>query len=175
VAVPIPLVTYFVDMQPIQILLIAALVIYFIVRRLSGVPLVARRLVLVPALLVILGLTQLGRLNVSDTAILVAEALVSFGLGALRGVTINLYEQAGHLWYRYRPVTVLLWVVSLAVRVLLEIHPVGTHLNASGLSIMLGISMLGEATIVAVKARHTGVPYAPDRRTARNAVRGRRS
>jgi hypothetical protein len=160
-------------MSAVEIVLIAAAVIFVIGRRLVGEPLQARRLLLMPAVLGIWGFTQLGHLDPAAIAVLVAEAVVALGLGAARGLTIAVYEQAGHLWYRYRPMTLAVWVATIGVRVamVLGASAIGVNLPTSA-SILLtfGVSLAGEAAVVAARAQRTGVPYAPDRRTARAAA-----
>jgi hypothetical protein len=159
-------------MQPVQILLIAAVVIYVVGGRLAGQPLQAKRLVVIPAAMTIYGLTQLGHLSAAGIGALIVEAAIGFGLGALRGVTIHVYEKVGHLWFRYRPLTLAVWVATIGVRVAFAfgLHLVGVNVpTAGGILVSFGLSLFGEAAVVAAKAQRLGVPYAPDRRAARIA------
>jgi hypothetical protein len=149
-----------------------AFVVFVMGSRLAGRPLRARPLVVIPAALTIVGLTQLPHLGaeVIVVLVLVVEVAFGFGLGALRGVTVSVYEKAGHAWLRYRPSTVAIWVVTIAARVAMVF---GTRLVDVGLAgtgpilLSLGLSLFGEAAVVAVKAQRLNVPFAPDRRTAR--------
>src|SRR5215475_1787952 len=86
--------------------------------RMLGRPLVKRRLLVIPGLLALGGLAQLGDIRFTALAIvlLVVQMAVSLGLGALRGWTIHLYEREGHLWMRYRWTTVALWVLAIVLR-----------------------------------------------------------
>ena len=81
-------------MNLVQILLIAAAFLYVMWRRLTGEPLQARRLALLPAILVIWGCSQLVRQHVTlfDVGLLAVEAVVALGLGLARGATIKVYE-----------------------------------------------------------------------------------
>src|ERR1700730_10042734 len=129
-------------MQPVQIILIVALLIYVIVRRLQGLPLRIGRVLVVPLVVLALGVSQLTHLEARDIALLTVEAVVGLGLGALRGGTIALYERGGYLWFRYRPVTVAIWLATVAVRVVLQIGlPVGSAGSAS-LTVALAGSLL---------------------------------
>jgi hypothetical protein len=157
-------------MQPVQIILIVALLIYVIVRRLQGLPLRIGRVLVVPLVVLALGVSQLTHLEARDIALLTVKAVVGLGLGALRGATIALYERRGYLWFRYRPVTVAIWLATVAVRVVLQIGlPVGSAGSAS-LTVALAVSLLGEGVIVAVRAQRTRVAFAPHPRTARATV-----
>jgi hypothetical protein len=158
------------DMGPVEIILIAAAVIYVIGKRLAGEPLQARRLLVVPVVMMLIGVGQLHGLDPRGIAVLVLEVLLGIGFGALRGATIKLYEQGGHLWYRYRPVTLLVWLGTIVIRVAMVFgaQAIGVNLpTTASLLITFGISLLGEAAVVAARAQRMGVPYAPDRRTAR--------
>jgi hypothetical protein len=157
-------------MGPVEILLIVAAVVYVVAGRLAGQPLQAKRLVVIPAAMTIYGLTQLAHPDATAIAGLVVEAAIGFGLGLLRGVTIHVYEKAGHLWFRYRPLTLAVWAATIAVRVVIAFgaHAVGVNLPTAGaLLVSFGLSLFGEAAVIAVRAQSLGVPYAPSRRGAR--------
>src|SRR3954466_4337217 len=160
-------------MSAVEVVLIAAAIIFVIGRRLIGEPLQAKRLLLMPVLLGAWGCTQLGSLSPAEIAVLVAEGIIALGLGAARGITIAVYEQGGHLWYRYRPVTIAVWVATIGVRIamVLGASAIGVHLPTSGaLLLTFAVSLAGEAAVVAVRAQRLGVPFAPDRRTAQRAA-----
>lgn len=167
-------------MNLVGILLIAAAFVYVMWGRLSGTPLQARRLVILPVALVIWGGYQIAKYHVTplDVALLVVEAVVAVGLGLARGATIRVYENGGHLWYRYRPATIALWFASLLIRLGIGVggHLLGASLTATAsLTLMLGATFLGEAVMVGGRALRSGVPFAPERRTARlDTVRGLR-
>jgi hypothetical protein len=157
-------------MSIVEILLIVAAVVYVIAGRLAGQPLQAKRLVVIPAAMTIYGLTHLPHLDAIAIAGLAVEAAIGFGLGLLRGVTIHVYEKAGHLWFRYRPLTLAVWVATIAVRVVIAFgaHLVGVNLPTMGaILVSLGLSLFGEAAVIATRAQRLGVPYAPGGRAAR--------
>jgi hypothetical protein len=157
-------------MNLVEIPLIAAAFGYVMWRRSAGEPLQARRLVILPAALLVWGGYQVSRHHVTtlDVGLLVVEAAVALGLGLLRGLTIRVYEYAGHLWYRYRPLTLAVWVASALIRLGLGVggHLLGASLATTvSLVFMLGVTFLGEAAVVGARALRTGVPFAPDRRS----------
>jgi hypothetical protein len=83
------------------------------------------------------------------------------------------YERAGHLWYKYSALTIVVWVLSIGVR--LGVGALGHVLGAtvpmtSASLVMLGVTLLGEAAIVGTRAMRSGVAFAPGRRAARTAA-----
>ncbi|HYB23716.1 MAG TPA: hypothetical protein VED41_07955, partial [Solirubrobacteraceae bacterium] len=80
--------------------------------RIQGQPLQAKRLLLLPAAFVILGISDLTGKNVhytaADIGFLIAGVALAAVLGAARGATIELFTRDGELWQRYRPVTAAL-------------------------------------------------------------------
>jgi hypothetical protein len=158
--------------QILQILVILAIVALVVGRRLTGQPVSAGRLLALPAIVVVAGGSQLsrvhGRLTVLDVGLLAAEVVLGAAFGVARGATIQLYPRDGHLWYRYRPLTIALWIASIVARigVVILAHRFGAGLASSATFVLLGLSLLGEAAVVGIRARRTGVPLAPGRRAA---------
>jgi hypothetical protein len=154
-------------------LLVAAAVGYLLVRRFTGEPLEARRLVLPPVLLVawggyaVSGALTGGTLAhaVRDGAVLGAGAVLAAAGGIVRGTTVRVFVRNGHLWYRYTPLTVAVWLVLTGLRLAEE--AAGRALGAdpatvaAALPFMIGLSLLGEAAVVARRGIATGVPFAP--------------
>jgi hypothetical protein len=154
----------------VQIVLIAAVVVYVVGGRMVGQPLRVRRLVVIPAIVTLFGLAQLSHVDESGVLALVIGSVLGFGLGIARGVTIHVYEKAGHVWFRYRWATLAVWAVTIAARVAMVfgMRQFGVdQLNLGGILVMFGLSLFGEAAVVATRAQRLGVPYAPDRRGAR--------
>ncbi|HEY2792685.1 MAG TPA: hypothetical protein VGJ28_10025 [Micromonosporaceae bacterium] len=148
-----------------QILLIVAIVVYIIVKRFAGAPVGAKTLVL-PLVMAGYGLVQLAgaghaAINTASVALLVIEALVGIAAGVARGMTIHLYLRDGHLWQRYRVVTLLVWLGMVAVRIGLMAAGglVGAHLPEAGtIFFSFGLSMVLETLVVGKRAAATGVP-----------------
>ena len=95
-----------------------------------------------------------------DYTYLLVGALVSLGLGMVRGRTLEIANHAGQTMKRYRPMTAVLWVVLIVVRLGIDLY--GGHLGVSsaiiGTSIMLmfGLSLLGESLAVAMRTGAIG-------------------
>jgi hypothetical protein len=155
--------------SPVTILLAVAAIGYVLWSRMKGQPLQAKRLLVLPVVLTVLGATDLtGHLTPKDTAFLVASAGISAVLGAARGATIQLYAKDGELWQRYRPVTVGLWLTLIAGKLIMMAvaHLAGASAGggSNGLLLTLGVSLLAEAAIVGPRALATGLPFAASRK-----------
>ncbi|SCF46149.1 DUF1453 domain-containing protein [Micromonospora mirobrigensis] len=144
---------------------------YVLVRRLAGEPLAARRLVVLPAALVVWGAVSLtGALAAAsrlDLAVLALEAGIAVLTGLGRGATVAIHSRDGHLWYRYRPITVAVWLGLLLTRagITLVAHRAGAqpavlHL---ALPLMFGLSLVAESAVVGRRALRSGLPWAPRR------------
>ncbi|MEV4510486.1 hypothetical protein AB0K00_16145 [Dactylosporangium sp. NPDC049525] len=163
-------------------LLIAAAVLYLLVRRFTGEPLQARRLVLPPVLLVAWGGYAVSQAftagtlahAVLDGAVLGAGAVLGVAGGLVRGLTVRVFVRDGHLWYRYTALTLLVWIVLIGAR--FAENAAGRALGAdaavlaAALPFMLGLSLLAEAAVTGRRAIATGVPFAP-RETRRGGHR----
>ncbi|MGZ3143330.1 DUF1453 domain-containing protein [Lentzea chajnantorensis] len=135
-------------------LLIAAGVLYVLVRRFLGEPLNARDLLAPPVFLLFFGIRATTDFHASYLLPLAA----GFAFGVLRGVTTKLYERDGHLWQRYTPWTLLVWVASIGVSTGLGFL-IGGHAPTQ---LSIGVSMLGELCAIGAKALNTGVPFAQE-------------
>ncbi|AUI60677.1 DUF1453 domain-containing protein [Amycolatopsis sp. BJA-103] len=143
-----------------------AVVIAIVVRRLRGEPLVARDVFGAPVILIgigVYGLTKLDAFTFTDGLWLVLGALVGCGLGAVRAATTKLFERDGVLWLRYTGWTFGVWVLSMAVNFGIGFLAAmsGAHPDARPITLSIGVSLLGEALVIGMRAKTTGLPYAP--------------
>ncbi len=154
---------------PLTILLVVAAVGCVLWSRMKGQPLKVKRLLILPVLLTVLGITDLTgssapRLTPKDIAFLVVSVAVSAVLGAARGATIELYPNQGELWQRYRRSTVALWIALITTKLVLVAIASAAGASAGGgtnsLLLSLGVSLLAEAAIVGPRALSTGLPFA---------------
>jgi hypothetical protein len=153
---------------------VGALVVFMIVRRMMGEPLRARRLLVLPLVVAILGAGQVGHVThvrAVDVAVLAFEAVFAVAVGVARGATVQVYVREGHVWFRYRWITLALWVAAAVLR--FAVREVGVLAGANGtllmhtLLFMVALTLAGEACVVGLRALRTGAPFAPanDRRT----------
>ncbi len=176
---------------PVEIIVIVAAVVYVMARRLIGEPAEAKRMLLLPAVLTVIGVADLGKVaqSASTIAFLVGTTAVSMVIGLLRGASIRVFARDGIVIMRYTVVTVVLWAVNFAIKfgagfALGAIDPAAAHAASSGLLLTLGAGMLVEGLTVLAKAMrsegrivwqkgrdgqpHTMSPYLDDlRRTVR--------
>lgn len=153
-------------------LLVIAVLLYAMVRRFLGEPLVARRLVVLPLALTAYGLYTVAQAHfvhaTADLVALVLGGLVAVAGGALRGRTVRVFVRDGHVWYRYTWVTLAVWGGLIALRFAQAAAAIAIGADqpvlTASLVLSLGLSFLGEATVVGPRAMATGAPFAPRRR-----------
>ena len=150
--------------------LVLALVGFVLYRQTVARPVVARRLVILPGILVIIGIAAIshvdnGVLNATAALYLGIDLLASLALGALRGCFVRVYQRDGVMWRQGGAVTLALWLVSIAVRAVITILAtnagVGNVSNA-GLELALGLTLLAQNGVVALRGSRQGIPFAPD-------------
>ncbi|MEV6967254.1 hypothetical protein AB0M47_19315 [Hamadaea sp. NPDC051192] len=157
-----------------QILLIAALLVWTLVRRMAGQPVQSTRMVLVPIGVTILGVSELGsgHLPVADVLLLSVQAALSIGLGLARGASLQVFLRDGVAWCRYRRLTLGLWVATIGVRVVFAVvagafRSGGAASGMPSLLIGLGVGLLAETAIVLFRVTSNELPMAPDGRAGR--------
>jgi hypothetical protein len=140
----------------IQVVLIAAAIVYMMVRRLMGEPAVGTRLVVLPAVLGGIGLTQVSVHSASTAVFLAVSAALSVVFGLLRGLTVRVYEQNGLVMLRYTAVTMVLWAASFVARlaagfVMNLVDPSAAQFG-NGLMLGVGAGLLAEGLVLLAKA-----------------------
>jgi len=146
-----------------DIILIIAGVGYILARRLLGELLEAKRLLIVPVVLTVIGAGQLAHIkavNATTVSFIVVGCLISVGIGLVRGRTVHLGERDGVLWMRYTVGTLLLWVLNLAAKVALwpfehAVSPSATSAANHGLLLSIGLGVVAESLMVLYRAMHT--------------------
>lgn len=157
-------------MDASQIVLVAAVVIFMIVRRFAGSPVEVKSLAL-PVALTAYGIYSLdqgvhGRFTVAEVALLAVEAIIGLLAGLGRGATIQLYLRGGHLWQRYTIVTLGVWIGLIVLRIGLASggHAIGVSLPTGGtVMVTFGLSILVESLVVQRRAAATGASIMPQR------------
>lgn len=98
----------------------------------------------------------------ADLTYIAIGLAVGVVLGAVRGFTLHIYDQGGTLMQRYRPLTALLWVVLIAVRIVMDLSAtslgVASAVAGGSILLMLGSSLLGEAAAVSLRVAGTAGP-----------------
>lgn len=155
----------------LEVLAVIAIVAYVIGRQLLGEALRGKRVILLPAVLFVVGLTRLGggghHVRAVDVACLVASGLIAAGIGAGQGAMMRLEARDGGLWGRMPPRGLLLWAALVASRVVMTIlaSALGAHVAASSAPIvlLLGVNRLGQAAVITRRALSSGIPFAREK------------
>jgi hypothetical protein len=152
----------------VEIAALAAAVGYVVVTQVRGQSLHAKRLVLLPAVVVVLGLVGLhGMTGVSadDVACITASALIAAAIGCAQGRMTQLQSRDGTLWGRMPARGLWLWAALVASRVAMMVvaHGIGAEAAASvdSVLVVLGINRLAQAGMIASRAARAGLPLTP--------------
>jgi hypothetical protein len=156
--------------QILDIVVAVALVGWIIVRQVQPRPFNPRQLLILPAIMIIVGASEVSKAapsghSLTNTQItwLVVDLAVAVVSGVARAVTIRLYEQAGELWRQGTRVTVVLWLASIAARLVIAL--IGSHAGAGkvlddGLLLSFGVSLVVQAAVLIWRGQQLGIPFA---------------
>ncbi|SDS86750.1 hypothetical protein [Microlunatus soli] len=139
---------------------------FVIIRRFMGTPLVAKDVFLAPLLFLGIGLWSIRKVahwEVIDASMLAIGLVAGLIFGGIRGTTTLIYTRDGLLHQRYRPSTLLVWGLGLAVSGGLYVigHQFGAGEHSHSPMLSLGVSLLGEMVTCGVRALSTGKPFSP--------------
>jgi hypothetical protein len=147
---------------PVEVVLILAAVGYVLVRRVMGEPAQGKRMLILPAVLVVIGLSDVS--GDAQTAVpllfLVVTGGISVLLGGLRGLSVRLSERDGLAFVNYTGVTVALWVANLVIKfggnfILAAVDRHDAAAVSNSLFLTLGAGMLAEGLVVLARALRT--------------------
>lgn len=146
---------------PVEILLVVALVGYMLIRRLLGEPAQAKRMLVLPAVLTVVGLSSAQSVmhDPVQLGFLAVTTLLGVGIGVLRGLSVLVFVRDGIVHMRYTGITILLWVVNIATKLggNFLLGAVDPHANGGNtLMLTLGAGLLMEGVVVLAKAMRTG-------------------
>ncbi|MDI5973848.1 hypothetical protein POF50_031670 [Streptomyces sp. SL13] len=152
--------------EALQTAVVVVIMALLIVRRMRGRRVYGGRAPIVIAIMVVYGAVLIGtavgvsypsHLTEGDVVLLGVGTVVSLALGAIRGTTVRMFLREGELYARYTPLTVVLWLVTFAVR--LGIGTGASHVNAShtvaqaSLVMMVALSLAGETVVVRARGK----------------------
>lgn len=155
----------------VEIIAGIAIIGYVIGRQLRGEPLRGRRVVLLPAILTVVGVLDLGgnhvRVRPVDVGCLIVGGVVVAAIGLGQGAVTRLESRNGYLWGQLPTQGLWLWLLLIGARVMMTLlaHGLGAEVagSSSTILLMLGINRLGQAAVVLVRAMSAGVAFAPEK------------
>jgi hypothetical protein len=154
----------------IRIAVVVAIVVYVIGRQLRGEALRGKRVVLLPVILTVIGVADLGggaTVRPVDVVCLVVGGLVVAGVGTAQGAVMHLEARDGSLWGRLPVAGLWLWALLVVSRVVMTLLAHGLDAQVAGSSstilLMLGINRLGQAAVVVPRSLARGIPFAPEK------------
>ena len=162
-------------MSGLEILAVVAIIGWIVFRQLRGEPLRGKRAVLLPAILTVIGFTDLhghggGSGSHLATADIVAitigtagSAIIGLGFGAIT----RLEERGGHLWAQLPVYGLWLWLGLFVWRgvafVIADAMHAHVAASSSTLLFALGVNRLAQAAVIVPRAMAMGTPFAPEK------------
>ena len=150
-------------------LALVAAVIFMVVSQWKGMAIGLRRLVVLPAVIVVIGAANLGGLQSArpaDIALLVTSAAIAAAIGICQGAVVHLEERNGALWGRTPLWALSLWFALVASRVAVHLFADAHHdtvaASFGAIILTLGVNRLAQAGVIAARAAMAGIPFAPD-------------
>ncbi|TDU03302.1 hypothetical protein EDD99_1723 [Streptomyces sp. 846.5] len=158
-------------MSGFEILAVIGVIGLVIYQQLSGQSLRGKRVVLLPAVLTVIGFTDLtggGRhLQAVDIVWLAVGAAGSIAIGLGFGAIMHLESRDGTLWARMPVRGLWLWLALVAWRgiVYLPAAAMHAHVAASSATLLfaLGLNRLAQAAVIVPRAMAAGIPFAPEK------------
>jgi len=142
-------------------LLIVALLVILVVRRIRGEPLDLKDAAVTPLVLLAIGTHMIVQVDPTaiDLAWLTGLSVVSLGLGAARSATIVIEHRGDGIVQRYRWTTFALLIASLLVGAVLGqlAQHFGMHEAARPLTFTIGVGLAGEGAITLIRATRRGI------------------
>jgi hypothetical protein len=159
-------------MSALEILAVIGVIGYIIFRQVKGEPLRGKRAVLLPAILTVIGFTDLhgnggAHLQTADITWIAIGAAGAAAIGLTFGAITRLESRGGYLWAQLPLRGLWLWGALFAWRaaVMVMAHAVHANVAASSATLLfsLGINRLAQAAVIVPRAMAAGVPFAPEK------------
>ncbi len=148
-----------------------ALILFVMGRRVKGQAVSApKKLFLLPLLVVVIGVQNVthAKMNAVDIAVVVAGAVLSVGLGLLRGHTDKLSMVDASPWVSWGVASVALLALNVLAKLALDAGGVaaGGHATAltSSILLSLGLTLLAEAGVIWLRTTSVTSDNAPRKR-----------
>jgi hypothetical protein len=157
--------------EVIRVIAVIAVIAYVIGRQLMGEPLRGKRVVVLPVVLAVAGVIDLGQhgrhVEPADVVCLVISGLIAVTIGLLQGRMMRLESRNGALWGQMPVRALWLWALLVGSRLIMTVIALAVGAKVAGSSapiiMLLGINRIGQAAIVMRHALATGIPFAPEK------------
>lgn len=155
-------------MSLLTVLAVIGIIVYVVGQQVVGSPVSGKRLVLLPAVLTVIGIADIGgHPGATDIALLVVSAVIAIAIGVSLGAMTRLETRDGHLWAQLPKRGLLLWAALIVSRVLITgiADASGAHVAAgtTAILVMLGLNRAAQALVVVPRAISAGIPFAPEK------------
>lgn len=158
-------------MSTLEILVVIGIIGLVIFRQVRGEPLRGKRTVVLPAILTVIGFSDLhgnaGHLQPADVTCLVIATIGSALIGVGFGTMMRLEARDGYLWAQLPVRGLWLWAALAAWRVaaMALAGAVHAHVAASSSTLLfsLGVNRLAQAAVIMLRSLAVGVPFAPEK------------
>ena len=159
-------------MSAIEILAVIGIIGYVIFKQVRGEALRGKRAVLLPAILTVIGFTNLhasngAHLQRADVVCITVGAIGSVLIGLAFGAIMRLEDRGGYLWAQLPVWGLSLWGAMVVWRgfsyVLADSMHAHVAASSSTLLLGLGLNRLAQAAVVVPRAMSMGVPFAPEK------------
>lgn len=155
-------------MSPLSLLLTVAVLVWVVQRQFVGRFVSTRRSFTLPLVLGVLGVAAIAQAHVAWTAAalgwIALDLVLTVVLGAVRGRATTLSLRDGYLYQRGGVPTLLLWLLSIGVRVLVAVLAHGTSAGPAveaSLLLTFGVSLGVQGLVLLARVRADGRPVAP--------------
>ena len=157
-----------------QTFLIAAAVIgvigFSIFRQVKGEPLRGKRVILLPVILLVIGLTSVAgthHLEPLDVTLIASSAAIAAVIGIAQGLVLRLESRNGGLWGQMPVRGLWLWAGLIASRVAITVIALSLHAHIASstdsMLLVLGVNRLAQAGVIVARAVSAGIPFAPEK------------
>jgi len=159
-------------MSAIEILAVIGIIGFVIFRQVRGEALRGKRAVLLPAILTVIGFTNLhaangAHLQRADIICITIGSIGSALIGLAFGAITRLESRGGYLWAQLPVWGLWLWGAMFAWRAVSYVlaDSMHAHVAASSSTLLfsLGLNRLAQAAVVVPRAMSMGVPFAPEK------------
>jgi hypothetical protein len=149
----------------VTIVIAAALLVFVIYQQLRTRPVNPRQLILPPAILAFLGLANLQSHPLGSSAAaaaLGASVATALIFGVVRGFTIEMWWSEPTLLRKGTTLTLVLWIVGIALRVVIGIVArqggVPISVTTGEIPLFLGLTLASQNLVIWIRAGSTPVP-----------------